>query len=45
MRKHYFIKCYVDKEELEKIRKQAEIGGFSSLSCYVRVRVLNQQYI
>lgn len=36
MRKHYQIKCYVNKDELEKIRKQAEENGFSSSSSYLR---------
>jgi len=43
MRQHYVIKCYVSKEELERIKQIAKEKGFSSLSCYLRVVGLNTE--
>lgn len=41
MRRHYQLKCYVDREELDRINKQAKDMGFASTSSYVRCLLRN----
>jgi len=43
-RKHYIIRCYLSKEEFDKIRKESKENGFTSTSCYLRFLAQNSMF-
>ncbi len=44
MRHNHIIKCCVTKHEMEKIKADAMVNGFGSVSAYLRFLSLNKMF-